>query len=67
MSEEYGGIYRGAVHDVSDPEKRGRLRLLIPSVLGSSPSGWAEPVLPVNVGYTPKLGDRVWVVLRGAT
>lgn len=58
---EYGGIYRGAVHDINDPENRGRLRLLVPDVLGEAPSAWAEPVLPTAAQTVWMAGDRVWV------
>lgn len=61
---EYTGLYRGAVHDISDPERRGRLRLLIPAVLGGAPSGWAEPVLPTATTPIWRVGDRVWAMFE---
>lgn len=40
---KYYGKYRGFVADNKDPEKRGRCKLLIPSVLGEEQSDWALP------------------------
>lgn len=60
---ELTGVYRGAVQDIEDPENRGRIRLTIPSVLGSSPSGWAEPTLE-TVQRQYAVGDRVWVLFE---
>lgn len=45
-SRKYFGKYRGYVHDNKDPEKRGRLKLMVPSVFGETPTNWAEPCLP---------------------
>ena len=43
---KYYGKYRAFVADNADPEKRGRCKLTIPSVLGESRSDWAQPCLP---------------------
>ncbi len=40
------GKYRGFVADNKDPERRGRLKLIVPSVFGETPTNWAEPCLP---------------------
>ena len=37
------GKFRGFVVDNEDPEKRGRLRLSVPAVLGEAVTGWALP------------------------
>ncbi|MCB1491857.1 MAG: phage tail protein [Rhodobiaceae bacterium] len=39
----YWGKYRGFVSDNVDPEKRGRCKLIVPSVLGETVSDWALP------------------------
>lgn len=62
---EYTGIYRAAVHDINDPDSKGRLRCLVPSVLGDAPSGWAEPALPSAVEVAWSVGDRVWILFDG--
>lgn len=66
--EKYYGKYRGEVVDNLDPEKRGRVRLHIPSVLGSEMvSHWAEPCLPFGgladqgLFMVPECGAEVWV------
>lgn len=75
----YYGKYHGFLVDNQDPNKRGRLRLLVPEVLGEVVSGWAEPCLPYGGGddfgfiAVPPItkGDEgnyttgVWVEFRG--
>lgn len=57
------GIYQALVFDLSDPANGGRARLLVPSVLGKSPSGWATPVQVETPGdlNSTKVNDRAWV------
>ncbi len=61
------GKYRGFVTDNKDPEKRGRLKLRIPSVLGVEESDWALPCLPfgglADQGFftVPQADSQVWV------
>ncbi len=67
QQQRYYGKYRGFVVDNQDPEKRGRLKLTIPSVLGESQTGWALPCLPfgglANQGLfmIPEVGAQMWV------
>lgn len=42
----YFGKYRAFVHDNEDPEMRGRVKLLVPSVSGDVPTDWALPCFP---------------------
>lgn len=68
-NSSYYGKYRGTVLDNVDPDQRGRLTLSIPDVLGSIPSSWAEPVVPLagpsgppmGVYFVPPPGSGVWV------
>lgn len=53
--------HRGMVFDNVDPLDLGRLRLLVPAVLGSEPTGWAEPVVPPAKTFKPAIGDVMWV------
>ena len=58
MSEEYAysnsnkgdkrfyGKYRGTVINNIDPESKGRIQALVPSVLGMVPCSWAMPCVP---------------------
>jgi hypothetical protein len=63
------GKYRGTVLSNVDPQQRGRLMLNVPDVLGSIPSSWAEPCVPLagptgppmGVYLVPPIGAGVWV------
>jgi type VI secretion system secreted protein VgrG len=67
-SKRYFGKYRGAVVDIEDPKKLGRVKTIVPAVMGSEDDiGWAFP-LPasgggVNTGdlQLPEKNDYVWV------
>lgn len=64
IDQRYYGKYHGFVYDNQDPKKRGRLRLIVPEVLGDVPTGWAEPCFPYGGGVN--FGDfRVPPVTRG--
>lgn len=63
---QYFGKYRAKVVDVKDPQKRGRIRVMCPKVLGESKSSWCEPCIPVAYDLggdfaIPKVGEFVWV------
>lgn len=64
--KEYYGKYRAKVVDINDPEKRGRIRVMCPRVLGTAKSAWCEPCIPIAYDFggdfaLPKLGEFVWV------
>src|SRR3990172_3945486 len=69
MTSNYYGKYRGTVLNNVDPEQRGRLMLTVSDVLGSIPSSWAEPCVPLagptgppmGVYLVPPIGAGVWV------
>lgn len=67
LGESYYGKYRGFVHRNDDPERRGRLRLLVPSVLKDQPTDWALPCFPFGglkdqgMFMVPEEKARVWV------
>jgi Type VI secretion system/phage-baseplate injector OB domain len=78
VERRFYGKYQGFVVDNADPQKRGRLRALVPEVLGDVESGWAEPCFPYGGGAdfgafavppVTKRGDAfttgVWVEFRG--
>jgi uncharacterized protein involved in type VI secretion and phage assembly len=65
--QRFYGKYRGFVADNADRERRGRLKLRVPSVLGDQLTGWALPCLPfggkTNQGLfmIPENDSQVWV------
>ena len=65
---KYYGIYQGVVTNISDPEKRGRLKVKCPDVLGgSTESAWCDPMIPVaydNGGAfcMPAKDETVWLM-----
>lgn len=67
LSNHYYGKYRGYVHDVADPENRGRIRAIVPRLLGdATPTGWALPAAPYagpDQGFfaVPDPGTGVWM------
>jgi uncharacterized protein involved in type VI secretion and phage assembly len=63
----YYGKYRGFVADNKDPDRRGRLRVRVPSVLASEVSAWALPCVPfgglADQGFfmIPEVDAQIWV------
>lgn len=67
VDEKRFGKFRGTVVDNQDPQKRGRLKLRIPSVLADQDSDWALPCLPYGgldqqgMFFVPDVEAQVWV------
>ena len=61
----YYGKYRAQVVDNNDPEKRGRIRVKCPTVLGEQISRWALPCFPPNTFTVPQVGELVWIEFEG--
>jgi uncharacterized protein involved in type VI secretion and phage assembly len=69
MARRFLGKYRGTVMNNVDPMLRGRLLVMVPDVLGLTPSSWAEPCVPLagptgpamGVYLVPPVGAGVWV------
>lgn len=62
----YYGKYKAFIVDTNDPDKRGRIKVKCPSVLGEALSNWCEPCVPIAYDYggdfvIPKVGEAVWV------
>ena len=56
------GKYRAVVFDINDPEKRGRVKVKCPSILGDATSNWCEALIPNGKDfYIPKAGECVWI------
>lgn len=66
MPEPLFGKYRGVVRNNRDPERRGRLKLDVPSI-DTGMLDWAEPCLTVlevrnsETFIPPPIGAEVWV------
>jgi uncharacterized protein involved in type VI secretion and phage assembly len=63
---KYFGKYRGSVVCIEDPLKMGRIQAQVPDVLGSTPSSWAMPAVPlagpqVAAYVIPPVGAGIWV------
>lgn len=56
---DYLGLYKGVVVNNADPERRGRVMLKVPQVLGDAVTGWCDPVLPTR--HTFPVGEPVYV------
>jgi hypothetical protein len=65
-ADRFYGKYRGLVVDNEDPMQIGRLRALVPAVLGETTSGWALPCAPyagtgAGLYAIPMVGAGVWI------
>jgi len=60
-NKKYFGKYRGIVTVNIDPEMRGRIRAIVPSVLGENESSWAEACAPFGFFALPTINAGVWV------
>lgn len=64
------GLYRAIVSNVDDPNKMGRIKVIIPELFGEKvESTWCMPCVPVcydNGGdfYIPKLRETVWITFE---
>jgi Type VI secretion system/phage-baseplate injector OB domain len=62
----YYGKYRGTVIENIDPEQIGRVLVMVPDVLGITPSSWAMPCVAAagiqsGMFIVPPIGSGVWV------
>lgn len=65
---KYYGIYQAKVSDINDPNKRGRIKVICPTVLVGAESAWCDPVVnPVCKDLSgdfciPSVGESVWIM-----
>jgi len=63
----YPGIYRGYVIDTNDPKNAGRIRLVVPQVLGEEITTWAWPILGLASNYKVPYGSWTSSVTQTAS
>ena len=66
QADRFYGKYRGLVAINVDPQGQGRLKAIVPEVLGVIPSSWALPVTPyagtlAGQFTIPMVGSGVWI------
>jgi uncharacterized protein involved in type VI secretion and phage assembly len=67
LQSRFFGKYRGTVTDVGDD---GRIRALVPSVLGEQKTGWCLPCVPYagpdcGIAFLPEVDSGVWIEFEG--
>lgn len=65
-TDRFYGKYRGLVAINIDPQSQGRIKAMVPEVLGEVPSSWALPCAPyagTGCGFwaIPPIGAGVWI------
>lgn len=70
VRHRFYGKYRGIVVDNQDPNGLMRIQATVPSVLGTTTSGWALPCVPyagqgVGMFLVPDPGTAVWIEFEG--
>lgn len=64
-SPQYGGLYRGIVHDVRDPLSQNRIKVRVPQLFGQDVTEWAWPLqLSAAELQLPTVGQGVWVAFE---
>jgi hypothetical protein len=66
QTDRYFGKYRGLVLNSMDPLQTGRIKAMVPEVLGEIPSSWALPCAPftgtgAGMFAVPQPGAGVWI------
>lgn len=65
QGKKYLSIYRGIVSKVNDPENRGRIKTLVPSIFkNNEETVWALPCFPEFSAISPDVGTPVWVMFE---
>ena len=67
VRNRFYGKYRGTVTEVKDD---GRIRALVPAVLGKLQTGWCMPCLPyagdqAAIAFLPEVDAGVWIEFEG--
>jgi hypothetical protein len=65
LQSEYGGLYRGVVHDIRDPLAQNRIKVRVPQLFGQEVTEWAWPVqFSTAELQSPEVGQGVWVAFE---
>ena len=67
LRNRFYGKYRGTVTDVGDD---GRIRAVVPAVLGDQKTGWCLPCVPyagdqAGIAFLPEVDAGVWIEFEG--
>ncbi len=67
LQSRFYGKYRGTVTEVNDD---GRIRALVPAVLGDQETGWCLPCVPYagddcGIAFLPEKDSGVWIEFEG--
>lgn len=67
IRNRFYGKYRGTVTEVNDD---GRIKALVPAVLGDTATGWCMPCLPyagkdAGIAFLPEQDAGVWIEFEG--
>ena len=65
MAGQYFGKYTGIVKDNSDPDKLGRLKVVVPAIFPEDEQMDATPALPYGWFWVPEVDTKVWVEFEG--
>jgi uncharacterized protein involved in type VI secretion and phage assembly len=65
MPDQYFGKYTGIVKDNSDPDKLGRIKVVVPAIFPEDESMEAVPALPYGYFFVPEVDTKVWVEFEG--
>jgi uncharacterized protein involved in type VI secretion and phage assembly len=68
LRTRFYGKYRGIVSDVDAQTMR--IKAVVPSVLGETPTGWCMPCVPyagpdIGFAFLPETGSGVWIEFEG--
>jgi hypothetical protein len=65
-NQRFFGNYRGVVVDNLDPDGQNRLRVTVPQIFATTPTGWAWPKNASGITtQVPAVGQGVWVEFEG--
>jgi uncharacterized protein involved in type VI secretion and phage assembly len=59
------GKYSGEVVGNEDEQKRGRIKVKVPAILGEKAEAWARPCVPYGHFFIPPVGAKVWIEFEG--